>query len=126
MTALLFWVLFGATLVLLVVALVSGLRRRRRVHLVAGPAALVALTGAVLATEQLVSLYSFPEDILRVHLICAKTAGVLALVVAATGVWLWKRPAARRWHRLAVFVFLGGAVIATGTGLWMFGHGEAK
>ncbi len=115
-----FWLSFGGTLVLLVVALVSGFRGRRRLHLWAGPLALVLLVVAILCTEALLRAYVFPAAALQFHLGFAKAGGLLALPVVVTGVWTWKRPAVRRWHRLAVLVFLAGALLATGTGLWLF------
>jgi hypothetical protein len=118
-----FWLSFAATLLLLVIALVSGWRGRRRVHLVAGPLALVLLAIAIVCTEQLMRNYRFPEAALRFHLVFAKTGGLLALPVVVTGVWLWRRPAARPWHRRAVWLFLLGAVAATSTGIWLFMQG---
>ena len=37
-----------------------------------------------------------------------------------TGIWLWRRPARRRWHRVSVFVWLTAVLAATGSGLWIF------
>ena len=115
-----FWLAFGAAVLLLAVALVSGLRRRRRLHLVVAPLAMVALALAIVATEQLLRSYTFPADDLRFHLRFAKTAGLLALPVIGTGLWLWRRPAARRWHRLAVWAFVLATAAATCTGIWLF------
>src|SRR5262249_46842426 len=76
-----FWLAFLCSVLLLAVALVSGLRGGRRLHLVAGPLAMVALVVAVACTGQLMASYSFPPDDLRFHLGFAKTAGSLALPV---------------------------------------------
>ena len=114
-----FWVALVATVALLLLALVSGLRRHRRAHLVAGPAAMVSLAIAILLTEQLARLYEFPEPIRSIHLVCAKIGGLLAIPVILTGVWLWRRPGARRAHRVAVFAFVAATLVATVTGLWM-------
>ncbi|MGE3173140.1 MAG: hypothetical protein AB7O97_10990 [Planctomycetota bacterium] len=121
-----FWISFGTTLALLATALVSGLRGGRRLHLVAGPLTLVSLAVTVVLTEQLMRGYRFPEQALRVHLWFAKAGGALALPVLLTGIWLWRRPAARRWHLAAVLAFVVGALLATGTGVWMFVQGEPK
>lgn len=121
-----FWLSFVATLLLLATALVSGLRGRRRLHLWAGPLAIVALVVAILFTEELMRRYQFPEDSLRFHLWFAKAGGLLALPVVVTGIGLWRRPTWRRWHRLAVFAFVVAALLATGTGLWLFGQGTPK
>jgi hypothetical protein len=115
-----------ATVLLLAAALYTGLTRRRRPHLWLGPAAIVALAVAIVLTEELMRRYTFPPAALRVHLTFAYAGGLLALPVAATGVWLWRRPAARRWHRLAVWIWLASVLAATGTGLWMFAQGTAK
>jgi glucan phosphoethanolaminetransferase (alkaline phosphatase superfamily) len=115
-----FWCSLAATLLLLVVSLWSGLRGRRRLHLVTGPLTMVALTAAVLFTEELVRRYRFAPADLEFHLYFAKTAAGLAVAVVVTGIWLFRRPAARAWHRLAVFLFVVVAVTATGTGIWLF------
>jgi hypothetical protein len=124
--ALPFWCAFAVTLVLLVVSLWTGWQRRRRVHLAVAPCALVALAVTIVLTEQLMAHYDFPADIKAIHLPCAKAGGLLALPVIATGVWLWRRPNARVWHRAAVLVWLVAVLVATGTGLWMFANGTTK
>jgi hypothetical protein len=121
-----FWLAMVVTVVLMVATLITGWRRRRRAHLVLGPATIVALAVTIVLTEQLVSRYDFPADTLAVHLPCAKAGGLLALPVIATGVWLWRSPRARRWHVAAVWVWLAAVVVATSTGLWMFAHGTVK
>ncbi|MEQ1631570.1 MAG: hypothetical protein ABL997_04300 [Planctomycetota bacterium] len=115
-----FWVALVATVVLLVLALVSGLRGRRRAHLIAGPAAMVSLAIAILLTEQLAQRYVFPEPVRSIHLWCAKVGGLLAIPVILSGIWLWRRPAVRRLHRYSVFAFVVATLVATGTGIWMF------
>lgn len=121
-----FWIAFAVTLLLLAVALVSGLRGKRRLHLFAGPAAVLALAVTVVLTEQLMRGYAFPAQPLRVHLWFAKGAGVLGVAVVATGLWLWRRPTARRWHRFCVLAFAAAALLATGTGIWAFTLAEPK
>jgi hypothetical protein len=121
-----FWIAFTCTVALLVASLVSGWLRRRRVHLVTGPLTMVLLAVTVVLTEELMRRYDFPADALRFHLWFAKAGGLLALPVAATGVWLWRDPRARRWHRTAVLVWLVSVLAATSTGLWLFAQGTAK
>lgn len=121
-----FWIGFALTLVALVVSLVSGFRRKRRLHLVTGPLTLVLLAVTVVLTEQLMRNYTFPEESLRFHLHFAKAGGLCAVPVLLTGLWLWRNPRARLWHRLAVVVFVVAALLATGTGLWLFQQGTAK
>ena len=119
-STLLFWSAFVATVLLIVASLVSGYRKKRRVHLVTGPLTLVALAFAVIETEALLRQYDFPREALDTHLIFAKAGGLLALPVIATGIWLWRNPRARSWHRLAVWLWLISVLTATGTGLWIF------
>jgi hypothetical protein len=121
-----FWLAFVATVVLLAVALFTGFTRRRRIHLWVGPLTMVALAIAIVLTEQLLAAYDFPADIKATHLVFAKAGGLLALPVIATGLWLWRSERARLWHRAAVLVWIVAVLTATGTGLWMFGHGVPK
>ncbi|MCA8950516.1 MAG: hypothetical protein KDE27_13510 [Planctomycetes bacterium] len=121
-----FWSAFGATLVCVAGAMVSGLRRRRRFHLVLGPAAMVALTAAIVFTEELVRRYDFPPENLRFHLWFAKTAALLALPVIVTGIGLVWRPRWRRLHLFAVVLWLLSVVVATATGFWMFSTGVLR
>ena len=121
-----FWIAFITTVLLLVASLVTGLLRKRRVHLFLGPATIVSLAVAIVLTEQLLRNYEFPADALAFHLIFAKAGGLLALPVVATGVWLWRSERARVYHRVSVVVWLVSVLIATGTGLWMFSLGELK
>ena len=59
-------------------------------------------------------------DELRTHLWFAKTAAGLAVLVAVTGVYLWRTGRGRRVHFWCVVAFLVGTVVATGTGIWAF------
>lgn len=115
-----FWSMLSLTLVLLGTALVTGRRRLRRAHLWVGPLTMLSLLVTVLLAEQLVRRYEFPERPMAIHLVFAKTAGFLALPVIVSGVWLVFRPGLRRLHQVAVGLFVLAAVIATGTGLWIF------
>jgi hypothetical protein len=121
-----FWIGLVSTVALMVGSLVTGWLRRRRLHLWLGPLTMVSLTITILLTEELVRRYSFPEDVLRTHLWFAKAGGLLALPVIVTGIWLWRSERARLWHRAAVIVWIVSVLTATGTGLWMFGHGTLR
>lgn len=121
-----FWIAFVVTVLLVGASLVTGLTRRRRLHLVLGPLTMVSLTIAIVLTEELLRNYTFPEDVKRTHLIFAKAGGLLALPVILTGLWLWRSERARLWHRIAVIVWLVGVLTATGTGLWMFSLGTTR
>lgn len=126
MTTLPFWISFVTTVLLLVVSLITGWTRQRRAHLWLGPLTMVSLVVTIVLTEELVRGYDFPADVLRTHLWFAKAGGLLALPVIVTGVWLWRRPRARRAHQVAVYVWLVSVLAATGTGLWMFTQGTPK
>lgn len=119
-----FWVALATTVVLLVVALASGMRGRRRLHLVAGPLAMVSLVAAVLLTELVSRRYAFDADVKAIHLVCAKIGGLLALPVVLTGLWLWRSEKARLLHRVAVWLFVVATLVATATGVWMFSTGR--
>ena len=125
-TTLPFWIAFVVTVVLLVAALVTGWTRRRKPHLWLGPLTMGSLTITIVLTEELMRRYQFPPDVMRVHLWFAKAGGLLALPVIVTGIWLWRRPRARVWHRAAVLVWLVSVLVATGTGLWMFAQGTLR
>lgn len=121
-----FWITFVTTVLLLVASLVTGWTARRRVHLWFGPLTMVSLGVTIVLTEELMRRYTFPPDTLRVHLWFAKAGGLLALPVIVTGIWLWRRPQARRWHQAAVYGWLVSVLLATGTGLWMFSQGVLR
>lgn len=124
--ALAFWTSLLVTVGLMVATLVTGWRRRRRLHLWLGPITLASLALTIVLTEQLMARYDFPASAKAVHLPCAKTGGMLALPVLLTGIWLWARPNARRWHQIAVYVWLVSVLVATSTGLWMFSQGTLR
>lgn len=121
-----FWCSFVATVLLLVAALFTGFLRRRRLHLWLGPLTMAMLAVTIVLTEELASAYEFPAEVKATHLMFAKAGGLLALPVILTGVWLWRDPRARLWHRVAVLLWLAIVLTATGTGLWMFSQGTLR
>jgi hypothetical protein len=125
-TTLPFWISFVVTVLFVAATLVTGWTRRRKLHLWLGPLTLVALAITIVLTEELARRYEFPPEVMRTHLWFAEAAALLALPVVATGLWLWRKPRARRWHRAAVVVWLVSVLVATGTGLWMFGQGTLR
>ena len=116
----LFWISFSLTFGLLLATLWAGWRGARKLHLRLAPVALLSLTGTVLITEWLAKARVFPEGEMAVHLVFAKSAGVLALVTAGSGVYLWRTGRGRRLHRWVVALFLLATLVATGTGIWVF------
>jgi len=118
-----FWIAFVTTVLLLVASLTTGALRKRRIHVVLGPATIVSLAIAIVLTEQLLRNYTFVPEELAFHLLFAKAGGLLALPVIATGIWLARSERARIYHRVAVILWVVSVLSATGTGLWMFSHG---
>lgn len=125
-TTLPFWITFVTTVLLLVASLVTGWTRKRKAHLWFGPLTMVSLVVTIVLTEELMRSYTFPPEVLRVHLWFAKAGGLLALPVILTGLWLWKQPGARTAHKIAVYLWLVSVLAATGTGLWMFSQGVLR
>jgi type IV secretory pathway VirB2 component (pilin) len=68
----------------------------------------------------------FVPATMRVHLPIAKVAGLMVLPVIATGIWLLRSERGRRWHRLAVVVFLLATVAATATGINAYAFSTPK
>ena len=116
-----FFASFGATLIALGVALVSGRTGKRGRHLIAAPAAVVLLGVTIVLAERLARAREFPPEELRIHLWFAKSAALLVFPVIGTGLWLTRSGRARPWHRVALVLFLVDTLIATGTGIWVFG-----
>lgn len=118
----LFWLAFVSTCALLLLALWSGLRRRRKTHLSAAIGSLLALATTILLTERLVASRSFPREELDFHLNFAYAATLLTLPVVVSGIALARTGGVgiRRLHRYSVAVFLLAVVVATCTGIWVY------
>jgi hypothetical protein len=116
----LFWLTFSLAVGALLAALWTGVTARRRLHLVVAPAALVLLAVAVGLAVRMGAERAFPEAAMAVHRPIAQAAGLLALLVAATGVVLWRSGRGRRLHLIAVVLFVLAALAATGSGVWCF------
>ena len=56
---------------LLVAALWTGWRARRRAHLIFAPLAIVSLAGTIVLTEGLLRAVDFPQREMRIHLAVA-------------------------------------------------------
>lgn len=115
-----FWVSFLLTLIALAGALYSGWSGQRRWHLVLGPLTLALLSVAVVFAVLMGQVRHFPQDIMRIHRPIAVTAGLFGVLVAVTGVVLWRTGRARRAHFVLVLLFSVAAVAASGTGIWAF------
>lgn len=121
-----FWISFAVTLLLVTGTVVSGLRRRRRVHLVCALSAVSSLVLTIVLAERMGATRRFPAAEMRVHLWFAKSAALMVLPVALSGLALWRRPRWRPLHRAAVVLFLLLTVIASGTGVWVYGLSTPK
>lgn len=115
-----FWGTFVVTLLLLLGAVWTGVKRRRRRHFVVAPLALAGLAITVVLTEELMRGYQFPEREMGIHLPFAWGAAVLVLPVVLTGLLTVRRPRWRRVHLACVGLFFVVALAAIATGVWMF------
>ncbi len=115
-----FWIVFPITLALLIGALWTGSRGIRRVHLILAPVSLVFLGVAILLAVRMGQTRNFPPDEMRIHRMFATSAALLALPVIASGLALFRSPRWRRVHRVCVILFFFTALVATGTGVWVF------
>lgn len=117
-----FWVSFISTVVALVAAAYTGIRRKRRAHFVCVGLFVVLLYVTVRLTRGLVEAIDFPEDELSFHLRFAFAATGLLVPVLITG-FGYALSGGPRWricHRIAVSVFVVAVLAATGTGIRMF------
>ncbi len=115
-----FWSSLGLTVVFLVISLVSGMRRRRRLHLITGPLTLALLGTAIVFAVKLGGIRDFPPAEMNVHRFFAVVGAFLALPVALTGVCLLVNPATRLAHRFCVVLFAIFTLSATATGVWVY------
>ena len=115
-----FWMVFGATVGLLVVDLATGLAGRRRAHLAAVALTLVGLGASVWLALRVGATLDFQPTIHRVHRVFATGVVVLLAPMAATGAAILARKrVARAVHRRTAYVLLVVALCATVTGIAM-------
>jgi hypothetical protein len=109
----------GLTLLLLGLVVYTGLRARRRAHLIGVAGALLALATAIYYAEQLGEHYDLESAgwIKDVHLLMAKLAVIAYLLPIASGLVTLRRPKTRPLHRRLAFLtlFLTIATAVTGT-----------
>ena len=115
-----FWPSFVTTLACLVGTLWTGFRGRRRPHLVLALLTVALLTVTVLLTEALLRAVEFPKREMTIHLGFAKTAAGLVVPVILTGALTWFRRGWLRVHLVCVVLFVLAALVATGTGIWVY------
>jgi len=109
------------TLVLLGLVVLTGLRARRRVHLLCVSLALGALGVTIWFAEQVGEHYDLEAAgwITPVHLALAKGTTLLYLLPLVSGVLTWRDARWKPWHRRFAFSVLGLTVLTAVTGTWM-------
>lgn len=116
-----FLVFLALTLAGLACAVATGLKARRRRHLVSVAASLVCLAATIYYAKELGRQFDLESAgvITPIHLTMAKVTTALYLLPIATGITTIFRPAARRWHRRAAFLVLAMTVLTAITGTTM-------
>ena len=109
------------TVGLLGVVVWTGLRARRRLHLLCVATTLAALGLTIYFAERMGKHYDLSTAgwITPVHLALAKGTTLLYLAPLTTGVLTLRNAAWRRRHRVCAFVVVGLTVLTAVTGTWM-------
>lgn len=115
-----FFTCLGLTLASMVLTMAAGRRARRRQHLRRAIVTVVLLVVSVALALWLGRVRDFPPEQMAIHKWFARTAGVLVLPVAVTGILLWHRPGWRTAHKACVYLLVLISVVAVGTGIWVF------
>lgn len=117
----LFVALFALTLALLGAVVATGLRARRRAHLVLVALSVLGLGATIWAAERLGHSYDLASAgrIFPIHLALAKTAAASFALPLASGIATLRRPSFRRWHARAAWLALALTVAAAVTGALM-------
>ncbi|MCC6672360.1 MAG: hypothetical protein IT458_14955 [Planctomycetes bacterium] len=115
-----FWIALAATLVCVAATLRTGFLGRRRAHFVLAPASVALLALTIVLAERMGRARLFPPAEMRIHLAFAKSAALLVLPAAVTGLMLVRRPGWRRAHVACVALFLLVTAVALGTGAWVY------
>ena len=116
------FVLFLAvTLALLGAVVATGLRGKRRPHLIFVTLSIASLLTTIYFAEKLGELYDLEAAgmITPVHLAIAKVATVSYLFPIVTGVRLWFGKGNRRLHFWSAMSVLALTVVTALTGTWM-------
>lgn len=109
------------TVALLVLVMLTGLRRRRRLHLFLVICALSALGITIFFAERLGDRYDLEAAglITPIHLTIAKITTAAYLLPVVTGVMTWRDNRWRRLHRVFAFSVLGLTLLTALTGTLM-------
>lgn len=109
----------GLTVVGLVVTVIAGLKKQRRVHLFRALTTVVLLGVTIVFAFLLGGVRDFPPDEMAIHKIFSRTGAYMVIPVTFTGAMLWNRPGWRWAHRACIAVFLAGVLGAAVTGVWV-------
>lgn len=119
-----FLVSFGLTLVTLAIVFATGLRAKRRWHVVSVLATVASLGATVYFAKQLAFVYDLDAAgwITPLHLALARVNTFAFLLPIATGVRTVFVPRTRRFHKQIAFIVLGMTIVTAATGgimLWL-------
>lgn len=116
-----FFALFALTLALLLATVATGLRAKRRAHLVLVALTVGALGATIWQAYRLGTHYDLDSAgaITPVHMFLARAATFSFLPTALLGLVVLRKPALRRWHGRLAWTSVVLAVCAAVTGVCM-------
>ncbi len=119
--ALSFVLALAVTLVLLTCVVVTGLRKRRRVHITCVVLALASLAATIWRAERLGEHYDLESAgrITEIHLMLAKLSVCAYLLPVASGLLSLRRPRLVTWHGRLAFLARGLTIASAVTGVAM-------
>jgi hypothetical protein len=116
----------GLTVLLLGLDIVTGKRRRRRLHLACVACTWPVLVTTIVLAETVGKFWRFPFTPLTVHLCFAYAASGAAFLASLAGFLHLKGRIARGVHARLAWLFVGLALAATLTGIWIFTVGTRR
>lgn len=116
-----FLTFLGTTLALLGCTVATGLRAKRKPHVLFVALSVASLGVTIYFAERLGELYDLESAgwITPVHLAIAKVATLAYLLPVVTGIRLWFGQGSRRVHFWVAMGVLGLTVVTAVTGSWM-------
>jgi hypothetical protein len=124
----LFFTLFGATLVLLLGAIASGLRGKRKLHLPCVAATVVLLLATIWQAYRLGAIYDLPTAgrWTPVHMFLARAAAFSFVPTALLGLLTLRDGKRRRLHGLCAWTAFALTAAAAVTGTVMLSKAELR
>ncbi|TAJ03271.1 MAG: hypothetical protein EPO68_17550 [Planctomycetota bacterium] len=124
----LFFALFALTLALLLAAVATGLRARRRAHIAIVALTVLALGATIWQAYRLGAHYDLASAgaITPVHMFLARAATLSFVPTAVLGLFVLRKPALRRWHGKLAWTSVALAVCAAVTGVCMLLAAQPK